>query len=194
ASGEYLGSMVADEIAALFPKRRSVTRATFAAGRRTWEAFTSNNPRDLESHMKGDIVGLPFMRSALRRLCEEYPWTLDGLSRSHRQALQAVAQGPARNDELFRRAQAREEARFLADAPFYAMLEDLQREPALIEGEDGMLSPTGLGRRVLAADADVLDDAPIDRWVGGVHLHGRDVVRWDDDRSSFRSVLGAVDS
>lgn len=193
-SGEYLGSMVAEELVALFPKRRAVTSATLASAVRVWNAFTSANPHDIEGQTKSELAGLPFMRSALNRLCEEYPWKTDGLSRSHRQALQAVAQGPGRDDELFRRAQAREEASFLADSPFYAMLEDLRRAPALIEGEEAMLEPTALGRRVLAGDADVLESAPIDRWIGGVHLAGSNVTRWDDESSGFRIALGTVDS
>ena len=193
-SDEYLGRMVADELVGLFPKRRTVTGATFASAVRTWNAFTSPNPRDLEDHAKTAIPGLPFMRPALHRLFEEFPWVADGLSRSHRQALQAVSQGPARNDELFRRAQAREEASFLGDSAFNAIVEDLKRSPALIEGEEGFLEPTALGRRVLAGDADVLAEGPLDRWIGGVHLVGTDAPRWDDDAATFRTPLGTVDS
>ena len=193
-SDEYLGSMVADEIVALLPKRRSVTAATFASAARTWNAFTSPNPRDLEAHAKTPVAGLPFMRPALQRLLEEYPWVTDGLSRSHRQALQAVSQGAGRNDEIFRRAQAREEASFLGDSAFNAILEDLKRLPALVEGEEGFLEPTALGRRVLAGDADVLTEVPVDRWIGGVHLFGTDVPRWDDDAATFRMPLGTLGS
>ena len=192
-SGEYLGTMVAEELLALLPKRRSVTDSMRRSGVRAWNAVTSSNPRELEDTMKSDIAGLPYMRGALRRLCEEYPWKGDGLSRSARQALQSVAQGPARNDELFRRAQSREEASFLGDTAFYAILEDLRRPPELIDGSEGALQLTALGRRVLAGDGDVLEEGPSDRWIGGVHLAG-DPARWDDDAVTFRMALGAVDS
>ena len=193
-SGEYLGTMTADEISALYPKRRSVSTAMFTSARRAWEAFTSPDPRALLTQTEGDFPALPFMRAALQRLCEEYPWTRDGLSRSHRQALEATSHGPARKEELFKRAQAHEEAAFLGDSAFYAMLEDLRQDPALIEGEDGVFAPTAFGRLVLAGDADTLDGAPLDRWIGGVHLQGRDVVRWDEDASTFRFVERTVDS
>ncbi len=193
-SGEYLGSMTADEISAFYPKRRVISSATYAAAQRVWDAFTSPDPHALRTQSEKDVPGLPFMRSALQRLCEEYPWTRDGLSRSHRQALEAVSHGAARKEELFRRAQAHEEAPFLSDAVFYSMLQELREDPALIEGEEDALVPTALGRRVLAGDADRIEAAPIDRWIGGVHLQGQNVVRWDEDSSTFRFVEQAVDS
>lgn len=194
-SDTYLGSMTAEEIIALHPKRRTVTRAMFERTHAMWKVFTGSDAGALFEQSTIDHPGFPHMRIALRRLCEEYPWTGDGLSRSHRQALQAVGQGAARNDELFRRAQAREEAPFLGDSTFYAILEDLRRGPApLVEGEEGAYAPTALGRRVLAGDANWLDEAPSDRWIGGVHLEGRDVPRWDDIRQAFIMAKEAVDS
>ncbi|MDQ2866431.1 MAG: hypothetical protein M3R51_09415 [Candidatus Eremiobacteraeota bacterium] len=191
-SDNYLGNMAADELVALLPKRRTVTTTLLDAGLHAWNALTSPDPLDLETHTKTDVAGLPFMRAALERLCEEYPWKIDGLSRSERQALQAVSQGPARNDELFRRSQAREDASFLGDAPFSALLNDLRHRYALVEGEEGALFPSALGRRVLAGDADLLEEMPIDRWIGGVHLCGRDVTRWDDDSSTFTATRDAA--
>ncbi len=126
------------------------------------------------------------MRAALQRLCEEYPWKHDGLSRSQRQALYAVAQGTGRSEELFARAQAREEAYFLGERLFARMLGDLaDGETALIEGEEGALVPTALGRRVLAGDGDWLEHHAIDRWIGGVRLVPEQLTRWDDDAARF---------
>ena len=194
-SGEYLGAMTADEISALYPKRRPVSAAMYATAKRAWDAFTSADPRALGEEIHDEDLGLPFLRAAMRRLCEEYPWTRDRMSRSHRQTLQAVAHGPARNIDLFHREQALEEAAFLGDTAFYAILEDLRREPALVEGVEGNFVPTALGRLVLAADSDWLEVADtIDRWIGGVHLSGSQAVRWDDASATFRFAEQAVDS
>src|SRR5579862_2483392 len=134
----YLAGMTVDEIFPLLPRRRNATPAIFKSARRTWERFTSGSAADLYAAAGEDAIGLPFLRAAMRRLCEEYPWLRDGLSRSQRQALQAVAQGPARNEDLFTRAQAREEAFFLGDAAFYKILGDLAgSQAALIEEEEG---------------------------------------------------------
>ncbi len=193
-SADYLGNMTSEELAALYPKRRSVSSAMFASGRRAWNALTSTDPRVLRQELDGEAGGLPFMRPALRRLCEEYPSASDGLSRSERQALLAAAHSPARKEDLFRRSQAREEAAFLGDRAFYALLEDLLRQPALLEMEGEAFVPTALGRRMLAGDADRVEAGPVDRWIGGVHLEGRRVARWDDESATFRMAEQAVDS
>jgi hypothetical protein len=185
---QYLGSMTADEISPLLPRRRTVTAAVIASGRRAWDRFTAQDAGELLTAAHEDSIGLPYLRTAIRRLCEEYPSVRDGLSRSQRQALQAVGQGPATNLELFRRAQAREEASFMGDTAFEKIVNDLRDERgALIEGEDNGLAPTALGRRVLAGDADWLESVPIDRWIGGVHLHGSGAVRWNDETGRFQT-------
>jgi hypothetical protein len=182
----YLANMTVDEVFPLFPKRRTATAAIFKSARRSWDRFTSPSPADLFAAAGEDAIGLPFLRPALQRLCEEFPWKRDGLSRSQRQALYAVAQGPGRPEELFSRAQGREEAFFLGERLFTAMLEDLRAEPgALVEEEEGNLVPTALGRRVIAGDADWLDEREIDRWIGGIHLTPENVTRWDDDTARF---------
>jgi len=185
-SDHYLGTMTADELAPLLPRRRTATAATFKSALRGWQRVTSPSPQELYAGAQEDAIGLPFLRAAMRRFCEEYPSVRDGLSRSQRHALQAVGQGPARKEELFRRAQGREEAYFLGDSGFYRILNELCDPAApLVEGEDGALEPTALGRRVLAGDADWLQARAIDRWVGGVHLLGDAVVRWDEDAQVF---------
>jgi hypothetical protein len=185
-SDHYLANMTVDEIFPFFPRRRTATPAVFKSARRTWERFTSDSPAHLYAAAGEDAIGLPFLRAALQRLCEEYPWKRDGLSRSQRQALYAVAQGPAQAGELFLRAQTREEAYFLGERVFVRMLEDLAAgEAALVEEEDGTLVTTALGRRVLAGDADWLEEHSIDRWIGGVHLVAGRLTRWDDDVGRF---------
>jgi len=182
----YLSGMTVDEIFPLLPRRRNATPAIFKSARRTWERFTSGSPADLQAAAGEDAIGLPFLRAAMRRLCEEYPWVRDGLSRSQRQALFAAAQGPARADELYARAQSREEAYFLGERVFEKILEDLSAaNGALLEEEEGTLVPTALGRRVIAGDADWLDEHAIDRWIGGAHLVSQSVTRWDDDAGAF---------
>lgn len=192
ASDVYLGTMTADELAALHPKRRTVTRATFEAAGEVWRAFTAEEPQRLVDLAQRDLPGLPFMRAGLMRLAQEFPWRSDGLSRSQRHALEAVAQGPARDEELFKRAQAREEAAFLGDTTFYAILRDLRSGGRpLIEGASGAYEPSALGRRILAGDG-LWKDAP-KRWIGGVDLAETPYV-WDDDAGMFRTDERAVRS
>ncbi|HUA09808.1 MAG TPA: hypothetical protein VMA98_11120 [Candidatus Acidoferrales bacterium] len=185
-SDAYLGSMTADELIALFPKRRTVTQTVVDSARAAWSAVRASEPDALLAQTKRDAPGLPFLRAALMRLCQEFPWSGDGLSRSQRHTLQAVAAGPARAEELFRRAQAREDAPFLGDLAFAAILRDLQMAPApLIEGDDGELTPTAQGRSALAGAEDWLQAQPLDRWIGGMHLTNDRPFRWDDDAARF---------
>ena len=194
-SDHYLGSMTAEEISALLPRRRSVTPATSKSARRAWQRFTSSSSDDLLAAAREDAIGLPFLRSAMKRLCEEYPGR-DGLSRSQRQALSAAAQGPAAAEELYGRAQAREEAQFQGDSAFARMLEDLRDSRApLLSSQAYGFELTLLGRSVLAGDADWLAHHPIDRWIGGVHLTPDYVVRWDDEAATLlpaRAEAGTV--
>ncbi|HEX3369008.1 MAG TPA: DUF1835 domain-containing protein [Candidatus Cybelea sp.] len=182
----YLSGVTLDEMLALLPKRRTATEAIFRSGRRSWERFVSPTPDGLLAAAGEDAIGLPYLRAALRRMCEEYPSTRDGLSRSQRQALYAIAQGPATDDELFTRSQAREEATFMSKRAFAMLLDDLRAgEGALFEGEGPTVTLTALGRRVLAGDADWLAEHAIDRWIGGVHLVPGSIIRWDDEAARF---------
>jgi hypothetical protein len=188
----YLSNMSVDEIRALYAKRRIVTPAMHAGATNVWSAFTAPDPSGLAAFCRSDVLGFPHVRAAVRRLCEEYPWQTDGLSRTQRQALAAVEQGAATRDELFRRAQAQEEAPFLPERMFYATLEDLASGAApLIEDEAGSVVATALGRRLLAGDGDWAEEAPMDRWIGGVHLEGKPAVRWSDAAQALAPATAA---
>jgi hypothetical protein len=188
-SEHYLGMMTAEELTALWPRRRVVTKAVWSQARAAWDDFTAPTPDALDRSATREHSGLPFLRAALERLREEYPSVRDGLNRSERHALQAVAAGPGPADELFRRAQAREEAPFAGDAVFAATLSDLARgDDAAISGVDGALEPTALGRRILSGDGQWRDARAAHRWIGGVQLavDGADRCwRFDDDAGRF---------
>lgn len=185
-SDHYLANVTVDEMLAMLPKRRTATAAIFRSARRNWERFVSQTPDALFAAAGEDAIGLPYLRTALQRLCEEYPSTRDGLSRSQRQALYAIAAGSAGTDELFTRSQAREEASFLSKRAFAMMLDELRTMPgALFENDGKAIALTVLGRRVLAGDADWLEEHSIDRWIGGVHLVPDNLSRWDEDAARF---------
>lgn len=185
-SEEYLGMLSPDELLALLPKRRFVTTAIADGAARAWKAFTSEDPLDLQRAADGAYTGLPFLRDALLRLCEEYPAADGGLTRTQKQILEAAAQGTARKEEIFKRVQAREEALFMGDLSCFHEMEMLCRPPApLLADLDQGFDVTVLGRRVLAGDTDWLDHQPLDRWIGGVHLTTQRHWRWDDRATTF---------
>ena len=148
---EYLGTMAAERAAELFALRNPATRRHFHEARVAWAAFRSPNPRDIESVKP---AALPFLAAALRRHLEEFPWTADGLSRTERRILQALARGPLPLAELLR--EVAEEPAFLGDVVLAWHLRRLEEE-GLLEGKR---------RRRLS------------RWLGG-HEVKDERLRWD---------------
>jgi hypothetical protein len=137
--------------------------------RRAWAAFRAADPRGLEGL---DGAGLPLLRPALDRLLEEYPSVGNGLGRSEQQALSAVARGARTRYDAFGAAQAAEDARFMGDRSFFALIGRL--EPLV--GRDPDLRLTPLGGQVLAGEADFVTA----RWLGGVEIRPPWLAwRWD---------------
>jgi hypothetical protein len=189
-SDQYLGMLTAEELMALHAKRRFLTKNIADGAAVAWRAFTSEDPLALYDAATRTYAGLPFLAPALKRLCEEFPATGSGLSRTQKHLLEACAQGARRKEEIFRRSQAREEASFLGDSVCYACVDDLAAEPApLISELESGYELTVLGRRVLAGDADWLEHQPLDRWIGGTHITQKNEWRWDE--ASERLTQGA---
>jgi hypothetical protein len=199
-SDDYLGRMSAAQLRALFAARLPITAAQLDAAATAWRAVTSDDPRDVE-RARDDAAALPFMRAALQRLLEELPAVAGGLSRAERQALEVLEAGPATLGDVYLRSHhQREDAIFLGDTTFVQIVRALTGPPALVT-IDGDLSRgafqcraalTTSGRAVLAGDADRVRLLGIDRWIGGVHLSGRE-CRWRWDRMQGR-VVGEQES
>ena len=109
---------------------------------------------------------LRFLGEAFDRLAREYPSNRDGLSLTERRLL---AGAPGTRAELFLRAARKEPRPFLGDTWAFAILDRLA---PLITADGGL---TAEGKRVLAGEADFVARHGIDRWIGGVHLAGREV-------------------
>jgi hypothetical protein len=151
-----------------------------ALARTVWAAFTSPDPRSAEACALAGTPGLPDLAPALRRLLEEHPATTDGLARTERQILHALAGGPLHPQALFTAATAHEERPFLGDATLWWRA--VRLAPALLHRDvtDGRFALTDGGAAVLAGTAQALDLLPpLDRWIGGVHHLGAPAVRWD---------------
>jgi hypothetical protein len=84
---------------------------------------------DFDAALERDTGALPHLASALRRLREER----EPLSRTKRQLLEALREGPRRPVEVFLASQAAEEAVFLGDTWAFLYLYEL--------GQDGLVRP-----------------------------------------------------
>lgn len=79
-----------------------------------WKAFTDPDPNALIPHLD--------QFPGLLRLCEESPWTTDGLTRTERVVRQLRAEGYTERWDLFREYMRTEEARFMTDLSFVRVL------------------------------------------------------------------------
>jgi hypothetical protein len=189
-----LGNLGPEQLAALFAARRDVTEAELDGGRMFWAAFTAPTPVPLAELVAGADPLLPYARRAFRRHLEELPSVDDGLSRTEKLALVAVGQGAATPRSAFFRAHDAEEAPWLGDTMFYAVVRRLGEGVPLLRvdgdwprGEPDRagtvrLSLTEEGRAVLAGRVDAVRLRGVDRWVGGVRLSRAAGWRWDGAR------------
>lgn len=205
---EYLGTMQPERMRELFATRAPVSGAACSVARRGWASFRSNDPRAIEALLGTNTSALPYLAAALRRHLEEFPWVGDGLSRSERQALEAIASGrDTLADAFVASHQEREDPIFLGDASFASYIVALSRAPVpllLLENGAPVQPPrrshgpeywerrvrlTATGRAILRGEEDHIRLNGIDRWLGGVHLKGNGVPwRWDPDDRRLTST------
>jgi hypothetical protein len=178
-----LGELEPRDLAALFKERRPVDAAQFALAARAWSAYRSPDPRAIEELLKDDTSALPFLGAALARHLEEFPSDADGLSRSECRLMEQAMAGPADIRAAFPLMHHGETAYYIADSWFVDRARELAgTSPALVDlsitGDAssaipaGTLALTSAGRKVLGGSADRIELCGIDRWLGGVHVHG----------------------
>src|SRR3954452_20750381 len=121
----FLGAMDVGELAALWPDRAPVRRDQVALARLAWEAVRALDPHGIEALLNTHTAALPHLGPALRRLLEELPAVGDGLGRTERQALEAIAAGARTPHAIFFATQQAEQAPFLGDTWMWARLSGL---------------------------------------------------------------------
>lgn len=196
-----LGQLSPNELAALFPSRRAVGKEMFTATKIGWRAFTAADPGALNHAVVTDLSALPFLRPALLRWCQEFPWTSDGLTLTERMALEAIGGGEVGPVDIFKDHYEREAAPFLGDWGFWVRLEQLlKRDVPLIDVQPGpgfayppkveygrgfdnqRFRLTDHGRRILDGYGDAISAGDPPRWFGGYKLDpGSEHWRWDPE-------------
>jgi hypothetical protein len=209
-AGDYLGRLPPQQLTGLLEARQPVTADQKRLARAAWAAFCGPEPARIEAllhseALRGSASPLPYLAAALRRHLEEFPGLADGLSRSERQALAALAAEPLPFTTLLAAVQRLEERVFMTDLSLLRRLQDLAAGPRPLlrldsppasspsrpparprSSRNPLLAITHAGLRVLAEEEDwIAIRGGIDRWLGGVHLHGREAA-WRWDRESRR--------
>jgi hypothetical protein len=197
---EYLGTSAPERLAERFGQRCDIGEAELALARAAWAAFRAPDPSGIAALVEEDSSALPFLAGALERHLEQFPSTRNGLSRSEQQALEAIAAGAATlRDAYVASHQQREDPIWLGDSTFAGYVEDLATGPSPLVTIEPAASPsdpsatlarraalTDAGRAVLEAREDRVRSNGIDRWLGGVHLTGRECPwRWDADAGAI---------
>jgi hypothetical protein len=197
-----LGELTAEQLRQL-PATNAAARLTPAAlelATRAWAAFRAPTPAGLGAIAAARLGDLRFLGEAFDRLSREYPATRDGLSLTERRLLASIADGAPDAGTAFVRAAARETRPYLGDTWAFEALRRMARAPVPLLDADPVDAPadwrtrfrlTEAGARVLAGDEDHVRLNGIDRYIGGVHLQGRDSPwRWDDGTESIKEGVG----
>jgi hypothetical protein len=176
-----LGQLNATQLATLFPARQTVSPERFDTAHQAWKAFCAETPEAITELLSANTRSMPFLRNAILRLLQEYPGAADGLSRTERQILTAVAEKAGTREHIYAWSQQQEEAAFMGDITFFGRLYWLSESsvPALRRLENHVYALTDFGRELLDGHDDWINRNGIDKWIGGTHLtDGR--WRWND--------------
>jgi len=195
----YIPPLTAEELRQLDAERPAVTPEQLALARRAWSDFGSNDPTRIERLLQESTSALPYLARALTRHLEEFPSTVNGLSRSEREALTAIEEGHVTPVAAFMEVARKQESIFLGDLVFFSYLERLSgRDNPLVTWRDGTpvvaptpaesrdfvkgeLTLTPLGRDVLAGKRDWQNINTDSRWLGGVEIAAPSQWRWNPE-------------
>ncbi len=195
-----LGQLPPEALRLLWNERRPVSEAQIEDGRLAWSLLRSDDPTPLAAAATGGLTALPYLARALRRHCQELPWTTDGLGLTQRLILERLAERPHRIGEIFRDLMLeRDPLPFLTDlmlADFVAAMQRVTRPVFTADFEDDdrrwyreRLTITPLGLSVLHGTTDFLSLFPPERWVGGVCVRGdQPCWRWDATQATTIQV------
>jgi hypothetical protein len=189
-----LGQLEPGQFPGLLEAATPLTAGALDLGAAAWAALRAADPGGLGPVAATRSRELRFLGEAFDRLSREYPSTRDGLSLTERRILAATPEGGASAGAVFARLGEREARPFLGDLWYFRIVARLAAAPVPLLQLDPAggpvtagtgLRPTAAGRRVLQGEADHVALNGVDRWVGGVHLHGEAARwRWDEGTES----------
>jgi hypothetical protein len=187
------GELTAEHMHAAYRKRKPLHATQLREASHTWDAFRASSPEALARRSKLRTSCIPGHGRAIHRMLQEYPWLHGGLSRLERKLLRVIQ---AEAELQAAKAVATVlQTETVGDLLLFDMLRDFDSAPNPIvryaapftnkinsyKFNSAMLTLTDTGRRVLSGKDDHVTLNGVDRWIGGVHLHGHSVPwRWDE--------------
>jgi hypothetical protein len=186
-SPEPLGTLDERDLHLLFESRAAVTPAMGRLASETWRDYISPDPTGLNRWQSAATGDFPFLREGLRLHASRFPSTRNGLGSVEERALSRLAAGFTDFAALFDRMVTEEPRLGFTDSEIFRTLCGMAwvAAPLLtISGElpKAICTITPLGEKVLAGELDALSVNAPDGWLGGVHLTGENVWRWDGEK------------
>jgi len=193
-----LGQLTAEQLMTLSGTWSEISREELELGREVWEAYTSNQPEALLQLVRQDTSILPYVQEAFRLHLARYPSIYNGLGIVEQTTLEMVMQGVNSPTALFQQVGDRLHGLGMGDLQYWICLKDLtEGAHPLLHMEGGTTFPdykqipdtyanhkltlSDYGLQVLNGQGDWISRVGIDKWYGGVHLHGQTVPwRWDE--------------
>ena len=191
-----LGQLPPEALRLLWNDRQPVSDRQLQSGFSVWDMLRADDPRPLAEHAAAGMPDLPELAIALKRHCQELPWTHDGLGLTERLILQLVSEQPRTIGEVFNALMMqREPLPFMTDLMMLFIVESMSRVKRPVfhrsfaqvfaneerHWSKELLTVTPLGLSVLAGEPDWLSLHPPVRWLGGVRIDGdAPGWRWND--------------
>jgi hypothetical protein len=168
----YLANSTPKELKSfLLYNKEFVTHNHFITARKAWGAFISKTPYAWYKLLDDDTDSLPFLKDAVKRMLEEYPNSINGLSRTQHQILLSISKGYNNPTDIFNDYQKQEERAFMGEIIFIHTLKELVETNILNSIKNGnYMELTTLGQEVLNGKKDLFNISRVDRWIGGVHI------------------------
>jgi len=158
----------------------TVNHNHFIVAKKAWGAFTSKTPEAWYKLLEDDISPIPSLRDTVMRLLEEYPNTVNGLSRTEYKILEIISNGVNNPQKIFENYQKSEQRAFMGNVIFKNRIKVLVESNLLNSTQNGQnlqLSP--LGEEVFQGKKNWLKINSIERWIGGVKLTSKSVWCWN---------------
>ena len=173
------GGATAGQLTQLATHRRPISTDRLTRARGAWAAFRAADPTRLVEY----TVDQGPLGAALRIHLQQFPHVGDGLAGTERRALAAVAAGAREFPDVYRAVTAADAPPWLGDSVLRSHLDRLATaaHPLVARDAAGGWRITPDGSAVLSGRADHVARNGIDRWLGGVHLTGGNVWRFDPD-------------
>ena len=184
-TNNYLGELTVTQIQKVLNYEINVLDEHFKLASMAWNAFTDSTPEAWFKLLNKPTSLLPFLKSTIYRMLEEYPDSQTGLSRTEYHALLVISNGINNADEIFIKSQKLEERKFMGDVIFWKILHEFECSK-VIKREEKKLTLTSLGEELLNGEKSWITIKSINHFIGGTHLTLENLWCWDKKKETIK--------